>query len=868
MENAIEKGSLSERERKLKQRFLGSPYAVDIERARLYTAAWKRAEDKGPCMKAAEGLSEALANMTIRIEDDELLVGVKSNKRRGGVIAVEKGTFNGQVGTFADPHADARVKTVVGGTTSLRAEQFAASISDKEAREWTEDILPYWSDRTAGRLKRRMIEDAGIFKGPPGLGPVALYKIFRGLGGLKGLSQLSEKNKTQAGKLKKSEAGPSSIKKQSGFAKLKKSISGLAKARGVLQDQLPDLLCINLTVQGHTIPGYKRVLEIGFTGIADWADKELAELHSDEDDFDHKKDFYQSVSMAAKAVCDYTERYATLAEETAAEADEPRKSELLAIAERARHVPANPPRNFMEAIQSLWMTEVALEISYGMDNIFSPGRVDQYLYPFYQADLEAGRITRGQAREAVTEFIIKSADSYIHGPNNITAGGVGPDGGDATNEVSHMFLEGFEGVKGLGSTLAVRISEKTPRDFLLKAIKVHRTTGGIAFYNDEIVVRDLLEDGYTKEDARDYGIIGCVEPTASGNCFSYTAGNGILMLGALEMALNRGRRVLGDNTLMGVETPDPQSFKNFDDVKSAFEKQLAYIVEQSVKAAELKDKAYADEFPCLLLSATIEGCLENGKDVTRGGARYNHGHVNAQALASVANSLAAIKWAVFDEKMITMDDLARALRTNFQGKESLRQKLINKAPKYGNDDPVADEIAAWVAQVLTRESRRHKSFRGGVYRPSLFSSGTQHIEGAFIGATPDGRLATEVVSNGISPANGTEKSGMTAVFHSAARAGKAYLSDGTALNLNLSPGLLNTDEKVEKFADLVLGYFKQGGRQVQFNPMDRETLLDAQANPEKYPEMTVKVTGYSAIFVDIAKPLQDDIIARTEFGEL
>jgi len=465
--------AISERAARLKDRFLQSPYSLDIERARCYTRAWKRAQNAGPCGKAALGLSEALAHMTIRIEDDELLVGVKSVKRRGGVIAVEKGTFNGQVEMFTDPHADPRLKSVVGGTTSLRAEQFARSIPDDEAREWNREILPFWKDKTVSRLKRRMIEDAGVFKGPPRLGPAAWYKIYRGLGGIKGISNVIARNKAEAPG--NGGAAPSrSPRKRGGVKELRKAISGIVNARATLQNVLPDLMCISLDLQGHTIPGYKRVLQLGFKGIGDWADKELMELAPADNDYAQKKDFYEAVSMAAGAVCDYAERYAALAEGMAAAAGEPRKSELAAIAQRCRRVPAHPPRDFMETVQAMWMTNVVLEISYGLDNVFSPGRVDQYLYPFYQADAEAGRITREQALEAIEEYLIKSADSYVHGPNNMTIGGVGRDGGDATNEVSFLFLEAFENVKGLGSTLATRISEKTPREFLLKAIKVHR----------------------------------------------------------------------------------------------------------------------------------------------------------------------------------------------------------------------------------------------------------------------------------------------------------------------------------------------------------------------------------------------------------
>jgi formate C-acetyltransferase len=859
-------GSLSPRMERIKARFLNSPYAVDIERALNYTRAWRRSEGLSPARRAAEGLAEALAHQTIRIEDDELLVGVKSNKPRGNVIAVEKGTLNGQVAALIDPAVDLGLKSAASGAVAERTRQLCRSIPEEEARLWREEILPVWEGKTANDLKRRLIEEAGVFKGLPDLGPATLAKLYRGLGGLKGITDTLARYESAGIVAKQSPAG--SAKRPSGAPSLKGSLSGVSKAKQAVQDSLPDLLYMSLSLQGHTIPGYKRVLAVGFRGIQDCADKESAQLRSDDEESRRKKDFYEAVSLVAKAVCQYANRYAVLAEELAAKADEPRRSELLAIARRCRRVPAQPPRDFMEAIQSLWMTQVVLEISYGADNVFSPGRVDQYLAPYYQADLAAGRITRGQAREAIEELMVKAAGEVIQGGNVFSIGGVGRDGEDATNEISHLFLEALARLKGIGDSVPVRISQKTPREFLLKALEVHRVTGGIAFYNDEIVIRDLLEDGFTLEDARDYGVIGCVEPASGGNCFSYTAGNGIMMLGALELALNQGRRVLGDNRLMGAETPDPVLFQRIDEVQDAFEKQLAYLVEHAVRAAELKDKAYAEAFPCLLLSATIEGCLESGKDVTQGGAKYNHGHVNAQALGSVADSLAAIRWAVFDEKIVTMEQLVEAVRTNFQGRENLRQRLFHKAPKYGNDDPRADDLAVWVAETFTRQTRKHRCWRGGVYRPSLFSSGTQHIEGAFLGATPDGRLATEVVSNGVSPVNGMERTGMTALLHSAAKAGRALLSDGTALNLNISPGLLRTAEGVEKLADMILAYFDMGGRHVQFNPLDRKTLFDAQTHPEKYPDLTVKVTGYSAIFADLVKPLQDDIIARTEFREV
>jgi formate C-acetyltransferase len=546
-----------------------------------------------------------------------------------------------------------------------------------------------------------------------------------------------------------------------------------------------------------------------------------------------------------------------------------RKAELLEIAERVRHVPANPPRTFMEALQSLWMTNVVLEISYGEGNVFSQGRVDQYLYPYYESDLKADRIAHEKAVEAVEEYLVKLASVVIAGQNNITLGGVNQAGEDATNEMSYIFLEALANVKALLNTISVRISSKTPRDFLRRALEVHRYTAGMALYNDELIIDQLQKDGYSLEDARDYSIVGCVEPTGTGNDFSYTGGNGILPTIILLMALNEGRAPSSGNRRVGAATPDPGTFKTFEDVKKAFVEQLSFIIDKLVRMAELKDQAFAEAFPCVLVSSTIEGCLESGKDITWGGARYNNSCINGQGLATVANSLAAIRWAVFEQKLVTMEELVNHLRNNFKDDQKLRQKLLHQAPKYGNGDEKADELAEWVAEVFSQEVRKHKCGRGGIYRPSMVSAaGSQILEGKLCGATPDGRLAGEAVSNGLSPVNGTEVNGMTAALRSAAQVGRALLTDGTAMNLRISPSLLRKEENIDKMASLVEGYFKLGGRNIQFNPLDTATLRDAQAHPEKYPDLTVKVSGYSARFIDLTKFLQDDIIERTEFGKI
>jgi len=514
------------------------------------------------------------------------------------------------------------------------------------------------------------------------------------------------------------------------------------------------------------------------------------------------------------------------------------------------------------------MTQVTAVVSVGEDGILCPGRADQFVYPRYAKDLEAGTLTRQAAAEALEEYYLKLAYNIAFGPNNVTIGGVDKDGNDATNEVSYLFLETHEKLRGVRNGLAVRISPKTPREFLIAACRTHRRTAGVAFYNDDVVIRDLQLDGYSLPDARDYSVVGCTELTGTGNNNGYTASTSATLVIALEMALNEGRPLTDGARRLGVATPPVADLTTFEDLKKAFADQAAFVIDLGVRRAEVKDQAFAEAFPTPLLSSTIEGCVESGRDITQGGAIYNHSSVNLQGLATVANSLAAIRWAVFEEKLLTLEELVGHLRNNFEGAEDLRQRLGRKAPKYGNDNPEADDIATWVTDLLCRNVRQHEHALGGTYRASIISAGSQTREGRSRAASADGRPAGAAVSNGISPANGTELTGATAALCSVAKACASPVSNGSACNMNLNPATIKSDEGVEKLASLVEGYFRLGGRHVQFNPMGLDVLKDAQAHPEKYPDLMVKVSGYSTLFVDISKPLQDDIIARTEFADV
>ncbi|MFX1296347.1 MAG: pyruvate formate lyase family protein, partial [Promethearchaeota archaeon] len=472
------------------------PRELDIERARCSTRIWKQMSDSPPCMRKAKALEEFLRCLPIRIDDDELLVGVKSSKMRADPCEIELGSHVNQFSVLLDDSFKMRFLRAIikffakfnKKAKDLVTELFGAldryaPLTKQELNELKKEILPFWEGKTLSSRKADLLREA------------ELYHDFTG------------------------------------------HMAGIFN-RFLLQT--PDTYTLLYDGQGHIIPGYKRVLKLGFKGIEQMAAEGLANLKETDEKYDQRKDFYEAVIVTSRAVCDYSNRYADLALEIAENASEERRAELLEIAERTRRVPALPPRSFMEAIQSIWMTNVVMEMSYGDLNVFSQGRVDQYLDPYYAADLAEGRITYEDAVEAIEEYLVKLASVVYAGQNNITIGGVDKDGNDATNDVTYMFLEAIANVKSLLNTLSIRISSKTSHEFVKRVIETFRYTAGMAIHNDDIVIPQLQKDGYSLEDARDYSIVGCVEPTGTGNDFSYTGGNGIFMAIVLNMALNEG----------------------------------------------------------------------------------------------------------------------------------------------------------------------------------------------------------------------------------------------------------------------------------------------------------------------------------------
>ncbi len=825
--------SRTERLRKL---ILDAPYEICIERARYYTESWRQNENQHPAMRAARAFIHTLENMTIYILDDEAIVGNRSSKLVAAIIPVERGEINLVLNMEMEY------------LTQRRDHPF--HISGEEKREMITEIMPYWKGKTIRDRKKQLWRENGLFF-PPKITPSSIHDRIRGFG-LKGMNKLMAQSKIN-------------------YKMVKMGGHELAFNN-------PGLVMNVFDVQGHLVLGHRYLITEGFAGAKKRAQANLEKVGDDPD----AKAFLESVIMCCDAAKNFAERYADLAEKKARDEKDPsRKKELLEIAERCRHVPYLPPRDFREAIQWVWFTQVLAIISYGMTGIFALGRMDQYLYPYLEADLKEGRITEEEVVSLLEEFTVKLSYNLLILPSFgkqtgselgsddmvVTIGGVGRDGKDAVNPLTYLFLEAIQNMRTMANSFAFRISEENPDDYVEHALAVHRRNNGPSIFNDEAIIPALAESGYELEDARDYAIIGCVEPTSDGNTFGCTSGNDISLVGALEMALHNGTlRMTGRR--LGPATGDPRTFSSFDQLMDVYKRQIAACVDIVARGTRLKDQAYAEMLPCPLVSITLKGCIENAKDMTQGGAQYNFDSISGRGLATAVDSLAAIRKFVFEEKSISMDELMNAIDNNFKDNEVLRQRLKTRTPKYGNDDNEVDLLAREVAEFFCREVMKHKPDRGGIFRPSFFSYAMHVIDGMLLGATPDGRKAGEPVSNSLSPSNQSEQKGPVALLQSAAKLNHRLIPNGSSTNLKLMPGMIDSAAGLKKIAAMVRAYFKLGGMQCQFNVVSDETLRKAQADPEAYKDLVVRVSGYSAYFVDLGKPVQDDIIARSSFDRI
>ena len=625
---------------------------------------------------------------------------------------------------------------------------------------------------------------------------------------------------------------------------------------------------------GHFTMNHRRVLEQGLSGIIAEARGRLESM-TPEQRSGAQGLFYDAVIRSLTAAIRFAHRHADIAGRMAASESDPRRAaELEEIARICRRVPEQKAETFREAVQCIYFVHLIAQIESGGNSI-SLGRIDQVLSVYYEADLRAGRTSPDQARELLSLLFLKTneiwnilEEAFIPGgegtegktTQNVTVGGMGSDGADATCALSVIGMDAFADIHTVQPNFGVRLSPEPPRDFLLRAVQYAREGVPLHLFNDEVIVESLTLAGHSLEDARDYGVVGCLEPNAQGKSFGSTFAVQINGIKCVEFALSNGvDNVFGFQS--GIETGDPASFSSFDQVWDAYSAQLSHFLGQMEKGMAALDQAIAELLPSPFASAMIDGPMEKGLDVTRGGAIYNSTGVQLIGFSNVADSLTAARKAVFEEGRISPGELAECLAEDWEGREDLRSHMLNRIPKYGNDDPEADAMATKVLTHFCHEVLQRRNFRGGRFWPGVFSVGFHVAMGAFAGASPDGRQAGEVLGNGITPSSGCAQKGPTAVLNSVTSMPVGRAHNGTNLNMRFNPQWL----RAEALAALMQTYFELGGAQIQFNMIDTDTLRDAQLHPEAYRDLVVRVSGYSALFTQLSELAQEEIISRMEY---
>jgi len=631
---------------------------------------------------------------------------------------------------------------------------------------------------------------------------------------------------------------------------------------------------------GHTVCGEK-IYSKGLLDLQSEVRRSLAALDFFTDPLAlAKREELLAMEEAAQAVIDFARRHAALARKLATREKRPgRRAELRRIAAVCERVPAQAPRDFHEALQHYWFLHLGVISEANPWDAFNPGRLDQHLLPFYRRGLADGSLDRERARELLQAFWVKFNNHPSPPKVGVTAaesgtytdfalintGGVDVAGNDAVNEVSFLILEVIEEMRLLQPSSMVQVSEKSPDAFLHRALQIVRTGfGQPSLFNSEALVAEMLRQGKALADARSGGASGCVETGAFGR-EAYILTGYFNLVKVLEITLNNGRDPRSGRKI-GLETGDAASFAGFDDLLAAFKRQLRHFVDVKVRGSNVIDRLYARDLPVPFLSLLIDDCIARGLDYHDGGARYNTSYIQGVGLGTISDALSAIRHHVFTERKLTMSELLRALRRDFRGAEKTRQLLLNKTPRYGNDDERADAITRRVFEMAFRAVDGRPNMRGGSYRLNLLPTTVHIYFGSKTGATADGRRAGEPLSEGISPVQGSDRRGPTAVLRSAAKIDHLR-TGGTLLNQKFTPALLAGDGGIARLGQLVRGYFSLNGHHLQFNVVDAATLRAAQAQPQKYRDLIVRVAGYSDYFVDVGPELQEEIIRRTEHQE-
>ena len=597
---------------------------------------------------------------------------------------------------------------------------------------------------------------------------------------------------------------------------------------------------------------------------------------------ENQKEFYECTIIVLEGVCHFMMRYHDYILTMLESLEDDNKKSLQRVADICANLASRPAQSFHEAVQSLWFLFVVLHMESNASS-FSPGRMDQYLYPYYQKDIEKGIISKQEALEILECLWLKfnqivylrnqhSAKYFAGFPIgfNIAIGGIDENGCDIYNELSLLLLKAQYHLGLPQPNLSVRLNKNSSHELIQEAIKVVAKGSGMPqFFNDEAIVNSMIKDlGIEEKDARNYAIVGCVELTTHGNNLGWSDAAMFNLNKALELTMNHGKCLL-TNEPIGLDLGSIETYESFEDLENAFQKQIDYFIEKMMKAEIVVEKAHQDCLPTAFLSTVIDSCLEKGVDVTRGGAKYNLSGIQMIQIANLADSLAAIKVLVYDEKMITRHELLEALQADFKGYEIIQTMLLNKVPKYGNDVKWVDELGAKWAGYFRERMKDYTNYRGGLYHTGMYTVSAHVPMGENVGASPDGRNAlTPLADGGMSPVYGRDMAGPTAVLKSVSRMKDSYTTNGGLLNMKFLPEFFKTETGMMKFENFLRAFVDLKIPHIQFNVVRREDLLDAKLHPEQHRSLTIRVAGYTAYFVELAGKLQDEIIERTAYEDI
>ncbi len=626
--------------------------------------------------------------------------------------------------------------------------------------------------------------------------------------------------------------------------------------------------------QGHICPDTKLWLELGPAGLAEKA-RRAKKQHPE------NPEFYDAVVLVMEGARTFMRRYARLLEKTAAE-NEAYRDDLLDLADICEALADRGAQTFHEAVQSLWFLFTILHMESNASS-FSPGRMDQYLWPYYEKDIREGRLTEQKALEILEALWLKfnqivylrnqhSAKYFAGFPIgfNIAIGGVDEEGNDTYNDLSLLLLKAQYDLGLPQPNLSVRLNRNTSRELLQDAIQVVAKGSGMPqFFNDEAIIHTMVQDlGIEEKDARDYAIVGCVELTTHGNNLGWSDAAMFNLNKALELAMNHGKCLLTGEQI-GPDFGGIEEFETFEELEEAFRKTIDHFIDEMMKAEVVVEKAHQDCLPTAFLSAVIDDCLDKGLDVTAGGAKYNLSGIQMIQVANLADSLAAIKELVYDEKRISREELKQALADNFEGHEITQTMLLKRAPKYGNDIQWVDDLGAKWAGYFRERMKDYTNYRGGPDHTGMYTVSAHVPMGENVGASADGRKAKEPLADGgMSPVYGRDMTGPTAVLKSVSRMDDSFTTNGGLLNMKFLPEFFRTQTGRDKFEHFLRAFVDLEIPHIQFNVVNREDLIDAQIHPDRHQSLTVRVAGYTAYFTELAGKLQDEIIERTSYADI